>query len=144
MSDVPRISPAEAHAKMKDEAFTYVDVRTEDEFAAGHPAGAVNVPLMLATANGMEANPDFVSVMEGAFAKDAPIIVGCKVGGRSARAAEALASAGFTRILDQRAGWDGSKGSFGELVEPGWSRVELPTESGQPSDRSYAAIRSKR
>jgi rhodanese-related sulfurtransferase len=144
MSDVPRISPAEAHTKMKDEAFTYVDVRTEDEFAAGHPAGAVNVPLMLAAAGGMEANPDFVSVMEAAFAKDAPIIVGCKVGGRSARAAEALASAGFTRILDQRAGWDGSKGSFGELVEPGWSRVELPTENGQPSDRSYAAIRAKR
>ncbi len=143
MSEQPRVSPAEAHAKMKDEAFTYVDVRTEEEFAAGHPEGAVNVPVMLAGASGMDPNPDFVPVMERAFAKDAPLIVGCKMGGRSARAAKALASAGFTRVLDQRAGWDGAKGSFGELVEPGWSRSDLPVESGTPGDRSYTAMRSK-
>src|SRR4051794_899693 len=112
MSEEARISPAEAHAKMKDESFTYVDVRTEEEFAEGHPAGAVNLPV--------EA-PDFVAVMEKAFTKDAPLIVGCKMGGRSARAAKALAAAGFTRVLDQSAGWDGKKGPFGELVEPGWS-----------------------
>jgi rhodanese-related sulfurtransferase len=143
MTDVPRISPAEAHTKMKDESFTYVDVRTEEEFADGHPAGAWNVPLMNAGAAGMEPNPDFLSVMEKAFAKDAPLIVGCKVGGRSARAAKALADAGFTRVLDQRAGWDGSKGPFGELAEPGWSRVNLPTETGHPEGRSYTALRTK-
>jgi rhodanese-related sulfurtransferase len=143
MTDVPRISPAEAHTKMKDESFTYVDVRTEEEFADGHPAGAWNVPLMNAGAAGMEPNPDFLPVMEKAFAKDAPLIVGCKVGGRSARAAKALADAGFTRVLDQRAGWDGSKGPFGELAEPGWSRVNLPTETGHPEGRSYTALRTK-
>src|SRR4051794_20283928 len=121
MSEVPRISPAEAHAKMKDESFTYVDVRTEEEFVAGHPAGAINMPI---------ENPDFVSAMTAAFAKDAPLIVGCKMGGRSARAAALLTQAGFTRVLDQRAGWDGTKGSFGEVVEAGWSRVSLPTETG--------------
>ena len=128
--DSTRISPAEAHAKMTSEGFAYVDVRTEDEFAAGHPAGARNVPVMVAGAAGLEPSADFVSVMEGAFAKDAPIIVGCKMGGRSARAASALGAAGFTRVLDQRAGWDGARGSFGELTEPGWSRAGLPTESG--------------
>jgi rhodanese-related sulfurtransferase len=143
MSDLPRVSPAEAHAKMNDEAFTYVDVRTEEEFAAGHPAGAVNVPVMLAGASGMEPNPEFVSVMQRAFAPDTPLIVGCKMGGRSARAARELAAAGFTRVLDQSAGWDGKKGQFGELVEPGWSRTELPTGTGKPSDRSYDAIKSR-
>lgn len=138
-----RISPAEAHAKMKDESFTYVDVRTEEEFAAGHPGGAFNVPLMNATAAGMEANPAFVTVMEASFAKDAALIVGCKMGGRSARAAQALAAAGFTRVLDQRAGWDGAKGPFGELTEPGWSRENLPTETGHPPARSYAALRTR-
>jgi rhodanese-related sulfurtransferase len=142
--DSTRISPAEAHAKMTDEAFTYVDVRTEAEFADGHPDGAVNVPLMHAGAAGLEANPDFVAVMEGSFAKDAPIIVGCKMGGRSARAANALALAGFTRVLDQRAGWDGARGSFGELTEPGWSRAGLPTESGAPPARSYEALRARK
>jgi rhodanese-related sulfurtransferase len=144
MSEAQRVSPAEAHAKMKDEAFTYVDVRTEDEFAAGHPEGAVNVPVMLAGASGMEPNPDFVAVMERAFAKDAALIVGCKMGGRSARAAQALASAGFTRVLDQSAGWDGKKGSFGELLEPGWSRSSLPTETGAPDGRSYEALRTRK
>jgi rhodanese-related sulfurtransferase len=143
MSDVPRISPAEAHSKMKDEAFTYVDVRTEEEFEAGHPEGAVNVPLMRNGATGMEPNPEFLSVMERAFAKDAPLIVGCKMGGRSAKAAQALSGAGFTRILDQRAGWDGTRGNFGEVTEPGWSRASLPTETGHPEGRSYAAVRTK-
>lgn len=116
MSDTTRISPAEAFAKMNDEGFTYVDVRTPEEFEAGHPRGARNVPL----------GDTFVIDMAKAFARDAKIIVGCKAGGRSARAAHELAAAGFTNVLDQRAGWDGTRGTFGEIVEPGWSRCGLP------------------
>lgn len=143
MSDVLRISPAEAYAKMKDEAFTYVDVRTEEEFEAGHPEGAVNVPSMLSGPEGMTPNPEFLPVMERAFAKEAALILGCKSGNRSLRAAKALLEAGFTRVVDQRAGWDGAKGPFGELLEPGWSRTSLPSETGIPADRSYAAMRMK-
>jgi rhodanese-related sulfurtransferase len=136
MSDLPRISPAEAHAKMNDEGFTYVDVRTEEEFVAGHPERAVNVPWLVpgapgpAGAAGMVPNPEFLSIMERAFAKDAPVIVGCKAGARSARAAQALVDAGFSRVVDQRAGWDGVRGAFGELTEPGWSRAALPIAAG--------------
>lgn len=143
MSDITRISPDEAQAKMKDESFTYVDVRTEEEFEAGHPASSVNVPSMLAGPNGMTPNSEFLGVMIRAFAKDAPLILGCKTGNRSMRAARILLDAGFTRTLEQRAGWDGAKGSFGELVEPGWSRTSLPTETGAPAERSYAAMRAK-
>jgi rhodanese-related sulfurtransferase len=120
MSDVVRISPTEAHAKVKDEGFTYVDVRTPEEFASGRPAGAINVPL----------DERFVSAMEAKFAKDARIIVGCKAGGRSLRAAQSLIGAGFTNILDQRAGFDGARGPFGEVTEPGWSRAGLPQDEG--------------
>ncbi len=112
-----RISPAEAHAKMTDEGYTYVDVRTAEEFATGHPQGAVNVPF---------GGPDFVSAMETRFAKDAPIVLGCRSGVRSMKAAQALLAAGFVDVLDQRAGWDGARGAFGEIVEPGWSRCGLP------------------
>lgn len=143
MSDVPRVSPAEAHASMKDESFTYVDVRTEEEFTAGHPEGAFNVPLSHAGLGGMVPNPDFLAVMEKSFSKDAPLVVGCKMGGRSAKAASALTEAGFTRIVDQRAGWDGVKGPFGELTEPGWSRAGLPVETGAPAPRDYATLRAK-
>ena len=141
--DGSRISPSQAYAMMTDEAHAYVDVRTEEEFAAGHPAGAFNVPVMITAAAGLAPNPEFVAVMVRAFAKDTPIIVGCKMGGRSARAARELALAGFTRVLEQRAGWDGARGSFGELTEPGWSRAGLPTETGTPEARSYDAVRGR-
>ncbi len=120
MSSPVRISPAEAHAKITSEGFTYVDVRTPEEFAEGRPAGSVNIPL----------GDDFVRAVEAKFAKDAKIIVGCKAGGRSLRAANALIAAGFTNVLDQRAGFDAARGPFGEVTAPGWSRAGLPQEAG--------------
>jgi rhodanese-related sulfurtransferase len=136
MADIKRISPQEASDKLA-EGWTYVDVRTVEEFADGHPAGAVNVPVMHASGGAMAPNADFIRVMSAAFAKDAKIICGCKTGGRSMRAAQMLVGEGFTNVLDQRAGWDGARSPFGQLAEPGWSRVGLPTEQGQPSGRSW-------
>ncbi|MGO9832861.1 MAG: rhodanese-like domain-containing protein [Polyangiaceae bacterium] len=142
MADIERISPQEASAKVA-EGWTYVDVRTTEEFADGHPAGAVNVPLMHAGASGMNPNPDFVRVMSAAFEKDAKIVCGCKTGGRSMRAARALMGEGFTNVLDQRAGWDGARNPFGQLTEPGWARSGLPTEQGQPAGRSWEDMKKK-
>jgi rhodanese-related sulfurtransferase len=142
MTHSTRISPQEASTKL-GEGWTYVDVRTSEEFAAGHPAGAVNVPLMHAGGGGMTPNPDFVRVMNAAFAKDAKIIVGCKAGGRSLRAAQVLTTEGFSNVLDQRAGWDGARDPFGQLAEPGWSRVGLPAEQGQPTGRTWEDMKRK-
>ena len=142
MAEIKRISPQEASAKLA-EGWTYVDVRTVEEFEAGHPAGAVNVPLMLAAGGGMAQNPDFARAMAGAFAKDAKIVVGCKAGGRSLRAAEILTAEGFTNVVDQRAGWDGARSPFGQVTEPGWSRVGLPTEQGSPAGRSWDDVKKK-
>jgi rhodanese-related sulfurtransferase len=134
-----RISPQEASDKLAEGGWTYVDVRTPQEFEAGHPPGAVNVPIAHATG----PNADFARVMAAAFAKDAKVIVGCKAGGRSARAAQVLLGEGFVNVLDQRAGWDGVRGAFGELKEPGWSRLGLPSEEGQPSGRSWEDMKKK-
>jgi rhodanese-related sulfurtransferase len=142
MSDIKRISPKEAHDKLA-EGFTYVDVRTTQEYEAGHPEGAVNVPVMLAGPGGMRQNPEFIEVMNAAFAKDAKIVVGCKAGGRSLRAAQMLVAEGFTNVLDQRAGWDGARDPFGQMVEEGWSRVGLPTESGAPAGRAWPDMQQK-
>jgi rhodanese-related sulfurtransferase len=141
MTDPTRISPQDASTKLA-EGWTYVDVRTIEEFEAGHPPGAVNVPLMHAGPSGMVPNPDFLRVMGAAFAPDAKLVVGCKAGGRSARAAQALRGAGFTSILDQRAGWDGARNPFGQVTEPGWSRAGLPVEQGQPDGRSWADLKA--
>ncbi len=137
-----RISPQEASEKMA-QGYTYVDVRTVEEFEDGHPAGAVNVPINLRGGGGMVPNPDFVRVMTAAFPKDAKIVCGCKTGGRSVRAAEALLAQGFTNVVEQRAGWDGARDAFGQVSEAGWGRVGLPAETGQPSGRAWADMKAK-
>ena len=68
--------------------------------------------------------------MKAAFPSDAKIVVGCKAGGRSLRAAQALVAAGFTNVVDQRAGWDGARNPFGQVTEPGWAAAGLPREDG--------------
>jgi rhodanese-related sulfurtransferase len=139
---ISRISPKEASDKL-GEGYAYVDVRTVEEFEAGHPSGSLNVPIMLASPRGMIPNPDFIRVMSAAFAKDAKIICGCRSGGRSLRAAQLLIGAGFTNVLEQRAGWDGARNAFGQVAEAGWSRIGLPSEQGQPSGRSWEDLKKK-
>jgi len=123
---IRRVSPAEAHELVR-QGHVYVDVRSEPEFADGHPEGAINVPWMHMGSGGMVPNGRFLETMRERFAKDAAIVVGCKSGGRSLRAARALVDDGFTAVVDQRAGWDGARDAFGQISEPGWSRVGLPT-----------------
>lgn len=142
MDGPTRISPQEASEKLA-EGWTYLDVRTTPEFEAGHPAGSVNVPLLHAASGGMVPNPDFIRVMTAAFPKDSKIIVGCKSGSRSLRAAAMLLAEGFSNVLDQRAGWDAARSSFGAITEPGWSRAGLPSEQGQPGGRSWEDIKRK-
>jgi rhodanese-related sulfurtransferase len=142
MSGITRISPEEASAKLA-EGYTYVDVRTTQEFEEGHPPGAVNVPIAHAGPGGMVPNPDFMRVMSAAFPREAKIVVGCKAGGRSLRAAQALTNAGFTEVVDQRAGWDGARNAFGQMTEPGWARAGLPVEQGQPPGRSWEDFKKK-
>ena len=138
---IQRVSPAEA-ARLAAEGYLLVDVRTEAEFAAGHPKDAWNAPVVLAGAGGMQPNPEFLGAMEKAFAKTDKIVVSCKAGGRSLRAAEMLAAAGFTNVIDQRAGFDGARDPFGKVTEPGWRDAGLAVESGE-GDRSWGKLRSR-
>jgi rhodanese-related sulfurtransferase len=135
-----RISPQDAHALVEHEGYLYLDVRSEPEFADAHPEGAYNVPLAHLAAGGLTDNADFLRVVEASFAKDARLVVGCKAGGRSRRAAALLASAGYTDVVDQGAGFDGVRDAFGAVVEPGWAREGLPVGRGRPDGRSYADL----
>jgi rhodanese-related sulfurtransferase len=142
MPNISRFSPQESQKLIEEQGYTYVDVRTEGEYSAGHPKGALNVPVMLAGPAGMSPNPDFVRVMSGLFAKDAKIVVGCRSGQRSMRAAEMLASAGFTGVVDQRAGFEGPKDPAGRPIEPGWAACGLPVENATAGG-SYAELKQK-
>ena len=140
---VKKVSPVEARALVDGEGYVYVDVRSVPEFEGGRPEGAYNVPVANASPGGMVPNADFVSVMESRFAKDAKLVIGCLAGGRSARACAALEAAGFTQLVDQRAGWGGAKDAFGRVTEAGWSAAGLPSAHGPDAERGYAALAKK-
>ncbi len=127
---------------MDEEGYLYLDVRSEPEFAAGHPSGAHNVPLMHAGPGGMRQNPDFLDVVSALYPKDTKIVVGCRSGQRSMRAAEVMVSAGYTAVVEQRAGFEGPRDAFGALTEKGWGPAGLPVERTTPG-ASYAELRQK-
>lgn len=120
---ITRISPQEAAAKLA-EGWVYVDVREDVDFEAGHPRGAVNVPYT-------RHEERFVAAVRAAT-NAKRLVVGCGSGIVSVHAAEMLARAGF-EVVEQRAGWDGARGTFGQLEEPGWERLGLPVEREEDS-----------
>ncbi len=135
-----RISPQEANELMQSEGYVYIDVRSIPEFSAGHPKGAYNVPLLHRGPSGMSPNGDFLTVVESSFPKDTKLVVGCQVGGRSLRAAGVLIAAGYVEVVDQRAGFGGARGSFGEVEEPGWQAAGLDVATGAEPGRSYEEL----
>jgi rhodanese-related sulfurtransferase len=142
VAEIKAVSPEEA-AELLSQGHVYVDVRSEPEFEEGHPAGALNVPLLNAGPVGLAPNPDFLAVMEAAFGKDEPLVIGCKAGGRSKRAVEILAKAGFSRLSDQVAGFDAGKDAFGRAL-PGWGRTALPVGKGRPAGQAYADVKQRK
>jgi rhodanese-related sulfurtransferase len=141
VAEIKAVNPEEA-AELLKQGHVYVDVRSEPEFEAGHPEGALNVPLLNAGAVGLVPNPEFLTVMERAFGKDEPLVIGCKAGGRSKRAVEMLAKAGFSQLFDQVAGFDAGKDAFGRAL-PGWSRTALPVGTGKPAGQAYADVKAR-
>ena len=73
-----------------------VDVRTPEEYDQGHLEGALNIDWFA---------PDFASQWEG-IDKDQTIYVYCKVGGRSAKAAQKLDSLGYRHVVNLTGGYD--------------------------------------
>ena len=121
-----RVDAHEAHRRMRDEGYAYLDVRTESEYAAGHPAGALNLPWQLQGPSGLVLNPAFVELASGLFDTSARLVLGCKSGVRSLRAAEALAAVGYVELLELRPGYDGLRDAFGRVREQGWRASGLP------------------
>jgi rhodanese-related sulfurtransferase len=130
------LTVTEAHAAQQQGAI-YVDVRSTGEFAAGHPAGAINIPLIEPDEDTgqPQANPDFRRVLQAQFQPDAPLLIGCQMGGRSMRAAQMLESFGFTNVANVRGGFDGARGMMGR--ETGWVEADLPVETEDEAGANY-------
>ena len=140
---IKKITPQQAHDILKaDSNVVYIDVRSEREFANGHPAGAVNIPVAFPDpARGMMANPDFVSVVEKNFSQDQKIIVGCQAGPRSTAAARMLEQAGFQDISNMLGGFGGMRDQMGTVIAPGWSASGLPVSQDNGDGVSYASLK---
>lgn len=139
---IRQVTPDEAH-ELLAEGYRYLDVRTEGEFADGHPATAVNVPVVFPdpATRQMVMNPDFLAVVEAHFPKDANIVVGCLSGGRSQRAAELLAQAGYAHVANMQGGFGGARDQSGRTVVAGWRERGLPVCKDCGAENSYPGLR---
>jgi len=84
-----------------------VDVRTPDEFASGHIAGAVNIPVQ---------SPDFAERVDD-LDPNATYAVYCRSGNRSQPAVAAMHSAGIDRIYELSSGTRGWVSAGRQLVQ---------------------------
>ncbi|KAL6222213.1 hypothetical protein ACLB2K_005605 [Fragaria x ananassa] len=116
VAGVPTSVPVRVAHELLLAGHHYLDVRTPEEFSAGHPSGAVNIPYLYRVGSGMSKNPEFVKQVSSHFRKHDEIIVGCRLGKRSIMAATDLVAAGFTGITDMAGGY------------ATWTQNGLPTE----------------
>ena len=87
-----RLTPQQAKARLDSgDDLTLLDVRTREEFAAGHIPGAVCLPVEEVSAETAAA------VLPQT---DGEILVYCRSGRRSALAAKSLAALGYSRVYD--------------------------------------------
>ena len=86
-----KISAADAKARMDSgDTIIILDVRTQEEYDAGHIAGAILVPNETIADKQPALLPDL----------DAEILVYCRSGNRSAQAAKKLIVIGYTNVVD--------------------------------------------
>jgi rhodanese-related sulfurtransferase len=89
------ISPAAFQQQLKSPKALLLDVRTAEEFARGHLAGALNLNFY---------DPDFKEKIK-AYAIGKPVLVYCAVGGRSAKAAQCLQDLKVARVFNLAGGY---------------------------------------
>jgi rhodanese-related sulfurtransferase len=128
---VKQIDPKQTNTILQQDASAvYLDVRTPEEYAAGHVPGAVNIPVMTPdpATRRMTPNPSFVDAVQSRFGKDKKIICGCQMGGRSQFAADLLDRSGFSDVSNMQGGFGGARDPMGRIVAPGWLQSDLPVE----------------
>jgi rhodanese-related sulfurtransferase len=120
---------------------TYLDVRSIPEFEQGHPEGAFNVPLMHVdpATRQMRPNAEFVDVVRANFPPDTKLVVGCQMGGRSQKAAEMLANAGYRDVANVLGGYGGAP----QMGHTGWVQAGLPVEERADAARKYDTLHRK-
>ena len=141
---IRQVEPPQAYQMLSnDPEAVYLDVRSEGEFAQGHPEGAINIPILFVKGPGItEENADFLGVVQKLLPRSKKLVVGCLSGGRSQRACEMLEQVGYTDLSNVRGGFGGARDTGGRLIVQGWRDAGLPV-SDQVGDAGYQALRKK-
>ncbi|MEW5297778.1 MAG: hypothetical protein WDW38_006962 [Sanguina aurantia] len=109
-------TPEAAQLVSKEGGYTYLDVRSPQEFQSGHAPGAVNVPWALQSPAGMTPNTAFLATVKEQFPNKAhPLMVACLKGGRSTAACAVLKEE-YSDLVNYRPSWEG------------WTAAQLPVE----------------
>mgnify|MGYP000864427071 CR=1 FL=1 len=103
------ISVADAEQAIRD-ADAVIDVREQDEFAAGHLPGAVHM------SRGMLEFK--ISSAPALNARDLRLVVYCKTSGRAALAACALADMGYLNVQSIAGGFDAWVAAEKPVIKP--------------------------
>ena len=98
------MSVKEANLQLGSRDVQFIDVRTEQEYAAGHATGARNFPLRE------------LETRMNSLDKAKPVYVICETGRRSQKGSEVLQQAGFEEIYNINGGTSE------------WAAVGLPME----------------
>ncbi|WP_038045985.1 rhodanese-like domain-containing protein [Thermus caliditerrae] len=85
------VGPEELYRALESGAVV-VDVRTPQEFAAGHVPGAINLPV------------EAIASWADQVPKDKPVYLYCRSGNRSRQAAEYLKKKGYTNLYNVEGG----------------------------------------
>jgi phage shock protein E len=79
-----------------------IDVRTPEEFNAGHVVGAINIPVEY---------PDFTARVAAELSPEDTFAVYCRTGNRSAAATAEMANMGYVHIFDLNGGFSDLQGT---------------------------------
>lgn len=106
---VTEVSPAEVQEILRTGSAQVFDVREDLEWAAGHVAGAAHLGKGVIERDIERLVPD----------TEAPIVLYCGGGFRSALAADALQQMGYTNVKSMAGGWRGWTELGGAVTTPG-------------------------
>jgi rhodanese-related sulfurtransferase len=113
---VKKVSIDEFEKMRKQKDAVVLDVRSREEYEAGHIPGSVNLPINA---------KDFDERVKK-LDKDKTYLVHCAVGGRSARASAKMHEAGVPKLFDFSGGMRA------------WTEAEKPVEQGAAKSGSKA------
>lgn len=107
-AEIRDVSVTDAQAAVSKAYSQFVDVRTVEEYAGGHAARAINIPL------------DTLAAKADTLEKNEPVYLICQTGNRSRKAADVLKAAGFKTIYNVTGG------------TVAWKEASLPMENDPP------------